>query len=233
MERVICSWSGGKDSTVSLYEIQKSGEYEVMSLLTTISEDHDRVSMHGVPRTLAEQQAESLGLPLKEVFLPRSCYFEKYESMMEKVLLKFKAGGISSIVYGDIFLEWIKDYREKNLSKLGMKGIFPLWGRKTAELSRQFVALGFQAVVTCVDTKKLDKKFIGRFIDDSFLDELPPGVDPNGENGEFHSFVFAGPIFKKKIDFTLGEVVQRDSYCFIDLLPDVPHGKSEEVRQNG
>ena len=219
MEKVICSWSSGKDSAISLYEIQRSGKYEIVSLLTTVSEDYERVSMHGVRRLLVEQQAQSLGLPIEEVFIPKSCSFEEYELKMGEVLIRFKQKGIRSVVFGDIYLEWVKKYREDNFSRLEMKPIFPIWGRDTAELIRTSIALGFRAVITCVDSKFLDKGFLGRIVDESFLAELPPGIDPNGENGEFHSFVFDGPIFKEPIKYTLGDVVQRDSYYFGDLLP--------------
>lgn len=219
MEKVILSWSGGKDSALSLYEIQKSGKYEIVSLLTTISEDYDRVSMHGVRRALVEQQAYSLGLPVAKVLVPRSCSDEEYESKMGEVLARFKRDGISQVVFGDVFLEWVKEYRENNLAKLGMKGVFPIWGRDTTELTKSFITLGFKAVITCVDTKVMAKRFLGRTLDGQFLAELPPNVDPAGENGEFHSFVFAGPIFKERIAYTLGESVQRDSFYFCDLLP--------------
>ena len=219
MEKVILSWSGGKDSAMSLYEIQKSGKYEIVSLLTTINQDYDRVSMHGVRRTLVEQQAASLGLPMAKVFVSKACSNEEYESKMSEVLAKFKQDGITQVVFGDIFLEWVKEYRENNLAKLGMKGVFPIWGRDTAELTQSFIVLGFQAVITCVDTKVLAQRFLGRTLDGQFLVELPPDVEPGGENGEFHSFVFSGPIFKERIAYTLGETVQRDSFCFCDLLP--------------
>ena len=219
MEKVLFSWSGGKDSAISLYEIQKGKKYEILSLLTTITEDYNRVSLHGVPRTLVEQQAHSLGLPIEGVFIARGSSNEEYDSKMGEVLTKFKQAGVSLVVFGDVFLEWVKKYRENNLSKLGMEGIFPIWGRDTAELTRSFIALGFQAITTCIDSKVLDKRFLGRIIDESFLAQLPPNVDPGGENGEFHSFVFDGPIFKERIPYTLGGSVQRDSFHFCDLLP--------------
>ena len=219
MEKVLFSWSGGKDSAISLYEIQKGKKYEILSLLTTITEDYDRVSLHGVPRTLVEQQAHSLGLPIEEVFIARGSSNEEYDSKMGEVLTRFKQAGVSLVVFGDVFLEWVRKYRENNLSKLGMVGIFPIWGRDTAELTRSFIALGFQAITTCIDSKVLDKRFLGRIIDESFLAQLPLNVDPGGENGEFHSFVFDGPIFKERIPYTLGESVQRDSFHFCDLLP--------------
>jgi len=218
MEKVLFSWSGGKDSAISLYEIQKSEKYEIVALLTTITDGYDRVSMHGVPRTLVEQQAYSLGLPIEEVFIPKASSNEEYESKMRGMLTKFKQDGVSLVVFGDVFLEWIRKYREDNLSQVGMKGIFPIWGRDTTELTRSFITLGFQAVITCIDSKVLDRRFIGRTLDEQFFAELPPNVDPGGENGEFHSFVFDGPIFKKRIAYTLGELVLRNSFYFCNLL---------------
>jgi uncharacterized protein (TIGR00290 family) len=219
MEKVLFSWSGGKDSAASLYEIQKGEQCEILSLLTTITEDYDRVSMHGVPRTLVEQQADSLGLPLEEIFISKASSNEEYESKMREVLTRFQQVGVSSVVFGDVFLEEVRKHREDNLAKLGMRGIFPVWGRDTVELTTSFIALGFQAVITCVDSKVMDKRFLGRILDKQFLAELPVNVDPAGENGEFHSFVFAGPIFKKRIAYTTGEQVLRDSFYFCDLLP--------------
>lgn len=224
MEKVIASWSGGKDSALSLYEVWKSGQYEIVSLLTTINQGYDRVSMHGVRRVLIEQQAKSIGLPLEKVMLPKDCSEEQYDVIMNEVLGRFKQEGISRVVYGDIFLEWIKDYRTKNLTKLGMEGIFPIWGRDTRELSRTFIEEGFKAVITCVNTKMLSRKFLGRMFDKDLLADLPPDIDPNGENGEFHSFVFAGPIFKDRVNYTLGRSVSGDSYSFQDLVPKVEVG---------
>jgi len=229
MEKVLLSWSGGKDSAITLYEIQKDKRYEIVSLLTTVTEGYDRVSLHGVPRILIEQQAKSLGLPLHKVFIPKVSSNEEYEAKMNETLTKFKQDGISRVVFGDIFLEWVKKYRENNLSKLGVKAIFPIWGRDTTELTRSFIALGFKAVVTCVDTKVLDKSFLGRIIDESFTAQLPPSVDQGGENGEFHSFVFDGPIFKERIAYKLGKQVSKDSFYFRDLLPtqDITKSKGE------
>jgi len=224
VEKVLFSWSGGKDSALALYEIQRGGKYKVVSLLTTITEGYDRVSLHGVPRILVEQQACSLGLPIAEVFIPNPCSNEEYGSKMRDVLSSFKQSGISSVVFGDVFLTEVRKYREDNLAKLGMKGIFPIWGRDTAELTGSFITLGFQAVVTCVDAKALDKRFVGRTLDKRFLAELPPNVDLGGENGEFHSFVFNGPIFNKGIAYTLGKSVSRDSFYFGDLLPKTDCG---------
>jgi uncharacterized protein (TIGR00290 family) len=220
MEKVIVSWSGGKDSALSLYEIERNGNYQVVSLLTTINEDYDRVSMHGVRREMLEQQAQALGLPLIKVLIPRNCSEEEYESRMREVLIQVKSDDINQVVFGDIFLEWVREYREKNLARLGMTPVLPIWGRDTRELTRSFIALGFKAVITCVDTRAMAKSFLGRIIDEHFLAELPSGVDPGGENGEFHSFVFAGPIFRESIPYTLGRTVSRGAYSFRDVLPD-------------
>ena len=218
MEKVIVSWSGGKDSALSLYEIQRGGKYQVVSLLTSINEYHDRVSMHGVRREMLERQAQALGLPLIKILLPEDCSEEEYESRLMDILSRVKSDGINHVVFGDIFLEWIKEYREKNLSKVGMTPILPIWGRATPELASSFISLGFKAVLTCVNTKMMPKSFLGRTFDEHLLAELPPGVDPGGENGEFHSFVFAGPIFRESIPYALGRTVSRDAYSFRDVL---------------
>ena len=219
MKKLLFGWSGGKDSAMALYEIQKNNEYEVVSLLTTITEDYDRISMHGVRRLLVEQQANSLGIPLYEVFIPKSCSNEIYGAKMSQALNKFKQDGVENVALGDIFLEDVRKYREDNLAQLNMKGVFPIWGRSTAELVKSFIALGFKSVVSCIDTKVLDKKFLGRQLDEDFIAELPSDIDPSGENGEFHSFVYDGPIFKQRIDYKRGESVLRDSFYFCDLIP--------------
>jgi uncharacterized protein (TIGR00290 family) len=219
-EKVIFSWSGGKDSAIALYEIEKSNNYEVLALLTTVTEDYDRVSMHGLRRILLEQQAESLGYPLEKILIPKNASNQEYESKMEEALLKYKNRGVNSVVFGDIFLEDVRKYREDNLAKIGMRGIFPIWKRDTNELARTFINLGFKAVTVCVDSNVLDKRFVGRVIDEQFISELPSGVDPCGENGEFHSFVYDGPIFRVEIPYSTGEVVLRDSrFYYCDLVP--------------
>ena len=218
-EKVLLAWSGGKDCAMTLYEIQQRPEYQVASLLTTLTADYDRVSMHGVRRSLLERQAESLSLPLHEVFISKEATNEEYASKMQAALTDFQKAGVSSVVFGDIHLEDVRKYREDNLSKVGMKAIFPIWGRDTVKLTRTFVELGFKAIVTCIDSKVLDKTFAGRIIDEGFLAQLPANVDPCGENGEFHSFVFDGPIFKKRIQYTVGQIVFRDSFHFCDLIP--------------
>ena len=219
MEKVLLCWSGGKDSAMALYETQKDHQYEIVSLLTTITEGYERVSLHGVRRTLIEQQAQSLGLPLKEVFIPSNCSNQEYESKMRATLTRFKQVGVTLVAFGDVFLEEVRKYREDNLSRLDLTGLFPLWGRDSTELTGSFISLGFQAITTCVDAKALDQRFVGRILDSDFLADLPANVDPAGENGEFHSFVFDGPIFREGIPYELGDKVLRDSLCFCDLLP--------------
>jgi len=220
IEKVLLAWSGGKDSALALYEIRQRREYEIVGLLTTLSKDYDRVSMHGIRRSLLQRQADSLHLPLQQIFISKKASNEEYESKMQATLAKSRKAGVSSVVFGDIFLEDIRKYREDNLSKVGMKAILPLWQRDTAQLAQTFVDLGFKAIVTCVDSKVLNKRFAGRIIDEHFLAEIPPNVDPCGENGEFHSFVFDGPIFKSRISYTIGQIVSRNSFYFCDLLPD-------------
>lgn len=218
-KNIYLCWSGGKDSSLALHEIRKAGIYNVAALLTTITEDYNRISMHGVRVALLEQQAESLGLPLKKVLIPKEASNEIYEARMRAVLEEGLREGIDTVAFGDIFLEDLKLYREKNLAQLGMKGLFPIWKRDSGELAQTFIDLGFNAALACIDTKYLDPSFAGRTYDTSLLRDLPSGVDPCGENGEFHSFAFAGPIFKHPIPYTLGELVTRERYVFCDLVP--------------
>ena len=219
MEKVLLCWSGGKDSAMALYEMKKSREYDIVALLTTITEGYDRVSLHGVRRALVEQQAQSLGLPLEVVFIPQNCSNQQYESKMRDTLTRFKRDGVSLVAFGDVFLEEVRRYSENNLSQLNMKGLFPLWGRDSAELVKSFLAAGFQAVTTCIDSRVLAPGFVGRILGSDFFSDLPANVDPAGENGEFHSFVFDGPIFRERIRYDLGSQVLRDSHYFCDLLP--------------
>jgi uncharacterized protein (TIGR00290 family) len=219
-EKVILSWGGGKDSALALYEIQKNDNYEVLGLLTILAEDYDRVSMHGVRRILLERQADSLGFPLEKVFISKNASIEEYESEMRQVSETYLAAGVSSVVFGDIFLEDVRKYREDNLSKIGMKGIFPNWKKDTHELAHTFIDLGFKAVITCIDSNVLDKKYVGRTFDEQFLKELPSNINPCGENGEFHSFVYDGPIFREKILCTKGKIVLRENrFYYCDLIP--------------
>lgn len=219
-KKALLSWSGGKDSALCLYELRQSGAWEVAGLLTTITEDYGRVSMHGVREALLAQQADALGLPLVVVTIPADCSNEVYERRMREVLEEKAAAGVSSVAFGDIFLEDLRRYREGRLQEVSLKAVFPLWGRDTRELARSFIGLGFKAVVTCVDLNALDGRFAGRDFDESFLRDLPQGVDPCGENGEFHSFVWDGPVFARPVRIQRGEVVVREGrFWFCDLLP--------------
>ena len=219
-EKIIFTWSGGKDSAMALYELKKNGGYEVAALLTTVTEDYDRISMHGVRRELLEAQAVSLGLPLEQVLIASHSSNEEYESKMRAALERYKAEGVTSVAFGDIFLEELRRYREDNLARIGMKGLFPLWKRNTSDLARDFIHAGFRAVITCVDSEVLDKWFAGREFDEAFLSELPSGIDPCGENGEFHSFVYDGHVFKNRIRHMRGEMVLRDQrFWYLDLIP--------------
>ncbi len=223
MEPVLVSWSGGKDSAHALYELLKTSRYRVVALLTTVTEGYDRISMHGVRRDLLERQAASLGYALEEVAISKGAACEEYESKMRDILMRYASSGVSSVVFGDIFLEEIRDYREGNLSQIGMQGIFPLWGRNTSRLAAEFISRGFKAVVTCVDSKFLDGRFAGRDFDERFLSELPGTVDPCGERGEFHSFVYDGPLFREKVPLAKGGVVLREErFYYCDLFPVGP-----------
>ena len=219
-EKILVSWSGGKDSAMALAEVLKGGQYEAAALLTTVTRDYDRISMHGVRRGLLHAQAESLGLALEEVFITRSASNAEYETQMEAALSKYKDTGISSVAFGDIFLEDLRVYREEKLGALNMRAIFPLWKKDTNVLVHQFITAGFKAVTTCVDTRVLGVQFVGREIDEQFLAELPPGIDPCGENDEFHSFVYDGPIFRRPVSFNIGEKVLREErFYYCDLVP--------------
>lgn len=218
--KILMSWSSGKDCAIALHRLINSDEYEVAALLTTVTEDYDRISMHGVRRILLEQQAESIGLPLEKVLIPRDSSNETYESRMLAMLDRQKAAGVTAVAFGDIFLEDLRQYREDKLTTGGMEAVFPIWKADTKELAHRFVNLGFKAIITCVDTQTCDGKFAGRVYDEQLLSELPTNVDPCGENGEFHSFVYDGPIFARPVLFERGEVVLRDNrFNFCDLIP--------------
>jgi uncharacterized protein (TIGR00290 family) len=208
-EKVVFCWSGGKDSALALYKLMQEGRYEVVSLLTTCNEHFQRVSMHGVRLELLERQAQAVGLPLQKMFVSQRSSNQEYLQNLTRHLLAYKAQGISSFVFGDIFLADLKRWREENLAKLGLRGIFPIWKRDSRDLVREFIALGFGSVICCVNDAYLDQSSLGRNIDAQFVSNLPADVDPCGENGEFHSFAFAGPIFKKSLPIKVGEMVYR------------------------
>jgi uncharacterized protein (TIGR00290 family) len=219
-EDVLFCWSGGKDSAMALHALRVAGDCRITALLTTITEEYDRISMHGVRRVLLERQADSIGLPLHAVLIPPQCINATYEERMEKALEQHLAAGVRRVAFGDIFLEDLRVYREKNLARIGMEAAFPIWKRDTRELVREFVRLGFRAIAVCVDPRVLNASFAGRELDASFFADLPPGVDPCGENGEFHTYVFDGPVFKTPIAIRVGEKIMRDGFCFCDLLPE-------------
>lgn len=221
-EPILFCWSGGKDSSLALRTVLQEVSVQVVALLTTVTEGYDRISMHGVRRELLHRQAASLRLPLHEVFIPPQCVNPVYESRMEEALRHFLDQGVRRVAFGDIFLEDLRAYREKNLARLEMQALFPIWKRDTRELIREFHALGFRAVAACIDPKVLNPSFAGRELDHSFFADLPPGVDPCGENGEFHTFVFDGPIFANPVEVRVGEVVERDGFVFRDLVPGAP-----------
>ena len=219
LEPILFCWSGGKDSAMALHALLQQKHFRVVALLTTVAEGYDRIAMHGVRRELLHRQAESIGLPLHEVRIPPQCVNSIYEARMEEALRLFYSQRVRTVAFGDIFLEDLRAYREKNLARIGMTALFPIWKRDTRELIRCFHEQHFRAIAACIDSKILDPSFAGRELDESFFADLPTNVDPCGENGEFHTFVFDGPIFTRPVDFTLGEVVQRDSFIFRDLLP--------------
>ncbi len=216
---VVFCWSGGKDSALALDALGSDREYEVVSLLTTLTRGYDRITMHGVRRSLLLQQVAALGLPLDEVWISPAAANAEYETQMEAVLRQCQARGIDTVAFGDIFLADLREYREKNLARLGMQAIFPIWRRDSTELIESFRQRGFKARLACVDAVKLGRRFSGREIDANFLSDLPAGVDPCGENGEYHSFVYDGPLFRTPIALTAGEIVEREGRFYIDLLP--------------
>jgi uncharacterized protein (TIGR00290 family) len=219
-EPVVLSWSGGKDSSMAAYQLLASQKYDVVALLTTITQDYDRIAMHGVRRELLHCQAAALGIPLHEMMIPKDCPNEVYESRMQDSLGHFKERGITKIAFGDLFLEDVKQYRDERLARWGMTGLYPIWMRDTDELVRTFIGLGFKAILACVDTEAIDASFAGREIDHDLLRDLPPSADPCGEYGEYHSFVYAGPIFSTAIACRAGDRVMRTprfNYC--DVVP--------------
>lgn len=207
--RAYFNWSSGKDAALALYKILQQGHYEIHCLLTSVNAVHNRISMHGVRRELLLAQASSIGIPLTTIELPEQPGMSDYENAMMQKVIELKDAGCDHAIFGDIFLEDLKIYREQKLATAGISCVFPLWKLDTTNLVHELIDLGFRAIIVCVNEQYLDKSFCGRIIDKDFLNDLPSNVDPCGENGEFHSFVFDGPIFKTPIDFKKGEIVRR------------------------
>jgi len=213
------AWSSGKDSAWALYTVRQAREFEVVALLTTVNRTHERVAMHAVRESLLELQATAAGLRLVKVPIPSPCPNEIYEQAMSGAMKRARAEGVQHVIFGDLFLQDVRAYREKQLAGCGMTPVFPLWGRDTRELAQDMVAGGLSAYLTCVDPRHLDRTFAGRRFDRDLLAALPRNVDPCGENGEFHSFANAGPMFRAEVPVTVGEIVDRDGFVFADLLP--------------
>lgn len=233
-EPILFCWSGGKDSAMALHMLLHQKQFQIVALLTTVTEGRvpgfvlanpgsteDRIAMHGVRRELLRRQAASLDLQLHAVSIPQQCVNPIYEARMEQALRLFYEQGVRKVAFGDIFLEDLRTYREKNLARIGMTALFPIWKRDTRELIRSFHDHHFRAIAACVDSKVLDPSFAGRELDESFFRDLPSNADPCGENGEFHTFVFDGPIFQSSIPVRTGVVVNRDGFIFCDLLPQL------------
>jgi uncharacterized protein (TIGR00290 family) len=218
MKRILLSWSSGKDSAWSLHVLRQRAEYEVVGLLTTFNAVADRVAMHAVRRDLVEWQAKAAGLPLWAVPLPWPCTNERYESLMAQTCAKAVAEGVEGVAFGDLFLEEVRAYREKQLKDTGLQPIFPVWGLPTRALAQEMIASGTRAKLTCIDTAKLDASFAGREFDEGLLSALPEKVDPCGERGEFHSFVYAGPMLNAVLPIAVGDTVVRNQFVFADLL---------------
>jgi uncharacterized protein (TIGR00290 family) len=216
--RVALSWSSGKDSAWSLHLLRQDPSIEVVALVTTLNEQFDRVAMHAVRRELLELQAESVGVPLWTVPLPWPCSNEQYEARMRDLCTRAVTEGIQAMAFGDLFLADIRAYREKQLAGTGLDPLFPVWQIPTRELAAEMIASGLKAKITCVDPKVLPREFAGRDFDSPFLKDLPPTVDPCGENGEFHSFVYAGPGFRHPINVSAGEIIERDGFVFSDIV---------------
>jgi len=218
MKRALLSWSSGKDSAWSLQLLRQRNEYEIVGLLTTFNREADRVAMHGVRRALVQAQAAAAGIPLWEVDLPWPCSNEDYESAMLATCKKAVASGIECVAFGDLFLRDIREYREKQLRDTGLQPLFPVWEIPTRELAEKMIASGLRAKLACIDTKQISADFAGREFDAQLLSDLPASADPCGENGEFHSFVYAGPMFERPVAIEVGEIVTRDQFVYADLI---------------
>jgi len=230
LKKALLSWSSGKDSAWALHLLRQTPEIQVVGLVTTFNSAADRVAMHAVRRALVEAQAESAGLPLWPVELPWPCSNSEYERLMGGVIERAKAEGTAAFAFGDLFLEDIRAYRVRQLQGTSIAPLFPVWGLPTGGLAREMIAAGVKAKLTCVDPAKLDRSFVGREYDHRLLQDLPPLVDPCGENGEFHTFVYDGPVFSRPIRVRLGEVVERDGFVFSDVASDEIAAPEQAVR---
>ncbi len=217
--KALVAWSSGKDSAWALHEIRRANEFDVVGALTTVTSAFDRVSVHGLRETLLMAQLAAAGLPATVVRIPYPCPNEVYEREMAVAMERAKVQDITHVIFGDLFLEDVRAYRETRLAPIGMTPVFPLWHRPTDALAREMIAAGVQARLVCIDLKKLSRDFAGRTFDSDLLAVLPPGVDPCGENGEFHSFVTAGPMLSRAVAVAVGEIVERDGSAYADLLP--------------
>jgi uncharacterized protein (TIGR00290 family) len=231
LEKAFLNWSGGKDCTLALHHILQEKKYSVESLFTTVTSPYDRVTMHGVRKELITRQRFALNIPSRKLYLPESTNHDNYNLFMKHEMELMKQKGISTAIFGDIFLEDLRKYRETSLEKTGIKCVFPLWKRNTTELLKEFVGLGYKAILVCVSDEKPGKEFAGRIIDEKFIADVPSAVDPCGENGEFHTFVFDGPFFMSPVKFTLGELIYKEyktedpsvkqkGFWFQDLIPE-------------
>jgi uncharacterized protein (TIGR00290 family) len=221
--KALVSWSSGKDSAFALHCVRQGGEVEIAGLLTTVNSQFGRVAMHGVREALLDAQADALGLRCWKVPIPWPCTNAIYEAEVSRVLREAQKEGVTHLVFGDLFLADLRAWREARLSEIGIQGLFPLWMRDTSQLAREMLASGLEATLTCVDPKKLSPSFSGRSFDAGLLTDLPAGIDPCGENGEFHTFASAGPMFSRSIEVSVGETVERDGFVFTDLLPRSAH----------
>jgi uncharacterized protein (TIGR00290 family) len=219
LPRAVVAWSSGKDSAWALHEVRRCGEVEVVGLLTTVNETFERVAMHAVRERVLDMQAGALGLACRKVRIPSPCPNEVYEARMGEAVSALRAEGVSEIVFGDLFLEEVRAYRVRQLDGTGIAPRFPVWGRDTRALAHEMVAAGVRAILTCIDPRKLERSFAGRIFDAALLADLPSGVDPCGENGEFHTLVTAGPLFQQPLPVAPGPVVERDGFVFADVVP--------------
>ncbi|WP_299161981.1 diphthine--ammonia ligase [uncultured Tenacibaculum sp.] len=230
MKKAYFNWSSGKDSAYALYKVLQQGEYDIEKLITNVNQDYERVSMHGLHENLLEAQAESIGIPLEKIYFPADVTMDLYNEKMKDKTSELKSLGLNHAIFGDIFLEDLKKYRDSKLKEVGITGVYPLWKQDTKELLREFLALGFKTITVCVNAKLLGEEFVGRIIDEDFINELPDTIDVCGENGEFHTFCFDGPIFKKPVEFEVGEKVLKSYTLNKDNSQNCHSSTKEKVK---